>query len=125
MTRHLLIFAACFLVGAVATAALRTARHNPYDGPPAAPPPPVVAPPAAMAMPAADPHAGHQPAAPAAPIPVNTICSICGMPVDPKIPTATYRGKVIGFGCKICPAKFAANPELYGPLALENRVVDE
>jgi hypothetical protein len=124
MTRHILIFAACFLVAAVATAALRTAQHSPYEATVA------MAPPAAMEVPAADPHAGHQAlAAPAAPAavspPVNTICAICGMPVDPKIPSATYRGKVIGFGCKICPAKFAANPELYGPLALENRVVDE
>jgi hypothetical protein len=121
MTRHLLIFAACFLVGAVATAALRTARHSPYDGPPA------TAPPAAELLPAGAAHAGHQEAAvaPVASMPVNTICAICGMPVDPRIPTATYQGKAIGFGCKTCPAKFAANPELYGPPALQNRVVDE
>jgi YHS domain-containing protein len=154
MTRHLIIFAACFLIGAVVTAAIRTVRHNAYEGhqgahtvapastvdphaghtgaatPPAAPdshaghggPAPV----APAATPAADPHAGHaMPAAPATGVPVNTICAICGMPVNPKLPTATYQGKTIGFGCKACPPKFAAEPERYGPAALKNQVVEE
>jgi len=128
MTRNLIIFAACFLVGAVITVAIRTARHDAYGqqqaSAPAAPPP------------AADPHAGH--AAPAAPAtaaatvaptaaaaPVNTICAICGMGVDPQIPSATYQGRLIGFGCKACPATFAANPDRYGPAALANQVVAE
>lgn len=154
MTRHLIIFAACFLIGAVVTAAIRTVRHNAYEGhqgshtvapvstvdphaghtgaatPPAAPDPHAghgSPPPTAPATPsAAVPHAGHaRPAAPAAGAPVNTICAICGMPVNPKLPTATYQGKTIGFGCKACPPKFAAEPERYGPAALKNQVVEE
>jgi YHS domain-containing protein len=46
---------------------------------------------------------------------VNTTCAICGMPVDPKLPTATYQGKTIGFGCRMCPPKFQADPDRYGP----------
>ncbi len=65
------------------------------------------------------------PTAPVTDAPVNTICAICGMPVNPKLPTATYQGKTIGFGCKACPPKFAAEPERYGPAALKNQVVEE
>jgi YHS domain-containing protein len=54
---------------------------------------------------------------------VNTICAICGMPVDPSIPTVEYQGKTIGFGCKMCPPKFKADPELYGPLYLKNEPI--
>ena len=54
---------------------------------------------------------------------VNTVCAICGMDVDPKIPTATYQGKTIGFGCKMCPPKFAKDPDRWGPLYLKNEVV--
>lgn len=119
MTRHLVIFAACFLLGAAATAAVRTARHQPYQEMPAAP--------AAPSAPAPAPVPAPVPAAvaPTAAAPVNTICAICAMPVDPKVPTATYQGKVIGFGCRACPPKFAAKPDLYGPAALQNRVVEE
>ncbi len=53
---------------------------------------------------------------------VNTVCAICGMAVDPNIPTASYQGKRIGFGCGKCPPKFAADPERYGPFALTNQV---
>lgn len=112
MTRHILIFAACFLLGAVVTMAIRTALHHPYAGHAAAPAVPV----AVAPTPAA---------AAAATTPVNTICAICAMPVDPKIPTAQYHGTTIGFGCKMCPAKFAADPEKYGPAFLTNRVVEE
>lgn len=118
MTRHLVIFFACFLLGAVVTVAVRAALHHPYTGQAmaamAAPP---TAPPTAPAAPA--------PAAPASATPINTICAICGMPVDPKIPSAQYRGVTIGFGCKMCPPKFAADPEKYGPAYLANRVVEE
>lgn len=55
--------------------------------------------------------------------PVNTVCAICGMDVDPKLPTATYQGKTIGFGCKMCPPKFAKDPDRWGPLYLKNEVV--
>ncbi len=47
------------------------------------------------------------------------------MPVNPSLPTAEYRGKRIGFGCRACPAKFAKDPDRYGPSALENKVVED
>ena len=50
MTRHLLIFAACFLVGAAIVLVVRTARHDPYAEP-------VPALPAAMASPVKAPAA--------------------------------------------------------------------
>jgi hypothetical protein len=118
MTRHILIFAACFLVGAVITAALRTAQHDAYAGH-AAP---------SASAPVVDASVVPTPAPAAVPIgaaPVNTVCAICGMNVDPKLPTATFQGKTIGFGCKACPPKFAAEPERYGPSALKNQVVAE
>ncbi|MDP1581478.1 MAG: hypothetical protein Q8M02_14495 [Candidatus Didemnitutus sp.] len=55
--------------------------------------------------------------------PVNTVCAICGMDVDPKLPSAQYQGKTIGFGCKMCPPKFKADPDRWGPLYLKNEVV--
>ncbi len=116
MTRHLVIFAACFLLGAAVTAAVRTARHQPYQADPV---------PAALPAPAESPAPVPSVGAPATATPVNTICAICAMPVDPKVPTALYQGKVIGFGCKAGPPKFAATPDLYGPAALQNRVVEE
>lgn len=131
MTRHLLIFAACFLVGAALTAAVRTIGHDAYKEPqgghptaPAAAPAPAPAPEAPSAVPA-DPHAGHAAMPPADATPVNSICAICGMAVNPKLPTAVYQGKVIGFGCKTCPPQFAKNPDRYGPAALKNQVVEE
>lgn len=121
--KTLIIFAGAFVVGALLALALRSARHDPYSAP-AQDSAPAVAP-----MPAApaDPHAGHdhgKATVPTAQTPVNTVCAICGMDVDPKLPTALYQGKVIGFGCKACPGQFAANPEKYGPAALANRVVE-
>lgn len=73
----------------------------------------------------ADEHKGHgghgtESASVAADEPVNTVCAICGMPVDPKVPTAKYQGKTIGFGCKMCPPKFAKDPDRWGPLYLKN-----
>lgn len=88
-------------------------------------------PPAADATPApGDAHAGHQQdqaaasTAPAATAAVNTICAVCGMPVDPTLGTIAYKGKLIGFGCKTCPAKFRADPAKYGEAALKNQVVE-
>jgi len=101
---------------------------------------------------AADPHAGHaRPATPpapsaaavnhestgaspsspaatkmngnAAPATANSICAICGMAVDPKIPAIEFQGKMIGFGCRMCPPKFKADPEKYGPLYLRNEPI--
>ncbi len=133
--KSIFAFLATFVLGAVVALAIRTARHDPH------------------ATPAADPHAGHAhpapaastpstPAAPAAPAgaaptaaasahhaatpaaaPVNTVCAICGMKVDPNLPTATYQGKTIAFGCRMCPPKFKADPDKYGPLYLRNEVI--
>ena len=71
-------------------------------------------------------HANHQAEttnASASPEPVNTVCAICGMKVDPKLETLEYRGKTIGFGCKLCAPKFNADPEKYGPAYLKNDVI--
>jgi hypothetical protein len=46
------------------------------------------------------------------------------MPVNPKLPTAVYQGKTVGFGCKACPGQFAADPDRFGPSALQNKVVE-
>ena len=77
---------------------------------------------------AADPHAQHttaaaSPAKAVAGKPVNTLCSICGMDVDPSLPTVEYQGQTIGFGCRMCPPKFKADPDRYGPLYLKNEVI--
>ena len=103
MNKTLVIFLAAFAIGAAATLGFRVARHRPY------------------APPAADQPAPAAPAAATSQAPVNTICAICGMDVDPDIATAQYQGKTIGFGCAACPPKFAANPDTYGPFALQNK----
>ena len=103
MNKTLVIFLAAFAIGATFTLVIRAGRHRPY-APPAAPEPAPTAPAAAT------PQA-----------PVNTICSICGMDVDAEIATAQYQGQTIGFGCAACPPKFAANPDKYGPFALQNK----
>lgn len=119
MNKPIVPFVLAFLVGAVTALVIRAARHEPYEA--TAPTPAAVAPANAHHTPA--PTEAMQ-AAPAA-APVNTVCPICGMDVDPKTPTAIYKGHVIGFGCKRCPAEFAANPALYGEAALQNKVVEE
>jgi hypothetical protein len=119
MNRNVLIFLAAFTASALVTLALRAARHEPYASP--------AAPPAEMPAATEHQHATETPA----PItvvntnPVNSMCAICGMKVNPKLGTALYQGKVIGFGCKACPSKFAANPDLYGPAAIAGQVVEE
>ncbi len=117
MNKNYLIFAATFVAGALAALAIRAAGHDPYaQGVPAEPAP--------MSQPEETGHV-HQATAPAAEEkPVNTVCAICGMEVDPQLPTARYQGKMIGFGCKTCPAEFAAHPDKYGPAALKNQVVE-
>lgn len=87
---------------------------------------------------AADPHAGHgavkteSSTAPAKTTaataakpgqPVNTVCAICGMDVDPKLPTLEYKGQTVGFGCKMCAPKFKADPDRYGPAYLRNELI--
>ncbi len=43
----------------------------------------------------------------------NKVCPIKGDPINPKIPTYTYKGKTYGFCCKGCDTKFKADPEKY------------
>lgn len=130
MTRHVFTFLGTFLVGAIIALAARTATHRPHaehpavehrDVPGAAPAPMPAAAPADHAQHAALPAPSAQPAA--ATTPVNTVCAICGMKVDPKLPTIEYQGKTIGFGCRMCPPKFKADPDKYGPTYLRNEVI--
>lgn len=133
MTKHLFPFFAALILGAVIALAVRSAKHEP-------------APSAAVSLPeaAGDAATRHGPSdadrasatgsstdtahmhntAATAPTPINTVCAICGMPVDPSIPTATYQGKTIGFGCRMCPPKFKADPDRYGPAYLANKVLE-
>ncbi len=116
--KHASIFAATFLLGALVTLAARTARHDPHAAHAAAP--------AAHASPPAAPSAAAPATATPAPqtaAPVNTLCAICGMQVDPKLPTLEYKGQRIGFGCRMCPPKFKAEPDKYGPYYLRNELM--
>ncbi|HWE93582.1 MAG TPA: YHS domain-containing protein [Tepidisphaeraceae bacterium] len=46
--------------------------------------------------------------------PINTFCAVDrDNPVDPTVPTVTYKGKVIGFCCEDCVPEFKKNPEKY------------
>jgi len=132
MIRHLFIFLGTFVLGAVLALAARTATHRP----------PAAARANAPGAHDAQSHAAHAPAAPTVPVPataplksensdlkspapVNTHCAICGMEVNPKLPTLTYQGRPIGFGCKACPSKFLADPDKYGPYYLRNEVIKD
>lgn len=145
MIRSLFIFLGTFVVGALIALVVRAAFFSPHTGHEGHPPAggeyqamvsnPLTGAPAGgdaanhahASAPAAsgDPHAQH--AAAAAPAakgePVNTVCSICGMPVDPSLPTVEYEGQTIGFGCRMCPPKFKADPDRYGPIYLRNEVL--
>ena len=151
MTRNIFIFLGTFMAGALIALVARAVMFNPHsghEGHPAStgeykpmvsnslvPAPAAKAPtsaksvasptPVSEAAHSTDAHANHGAAAtaPVAAKPVNTICAICGMPVDPAIPTVEYQGKTIGFGCKMCPPKFKADPELFGPLYLKNEPI--
>jgi hypothetical protein len=139
MTRNLIVFLGTFAAGALIALVARAALFEPHAAREANPAgggdyaPMVTNTPAPReAAPAADPHAGHSPSVASAPSaaptpagdkPVNTVCAICGMDVDPKIPTATYQGKTIGFGCRMCPPRFAKDPDRWGPHYLKNEVV--
>lgn len=138
MIRTISIFLGTFVAGALIALVARAAFFAPHANDEAAPVgggdyAPMVtntlAPANSTAKPAApatDEHAGD--GAPktsaraevATDAPVNTVCAICGMPVDPKLPTAQYQGKTIGFGCRMCPPKFAKDPDRWGPLYLRN-----
>ena len=98
MTRHFFIFLATFALGAIIALGARTASHQPEA-------------------------AKSELSDLKSQTPVNTVCAICGMAVDPKLPTMTYQGKVIGFGCKMCPPKFQAEPDKYGPSYLRNEII--
>ncbi|MES2694984.1 MAG: hypothetical protein V4773_16045, partial [Verrucomicrobiota bacterium] len=74
--KHALTFVATFLLGALIALAARTATHSPHEHertstPTAATPQP----------PSAKPETSPTAA------PVNTVCAICGMKVDPALPT--------------------------------------
>lgn len=135
--KSIYLFLATFVLGALIALGARTALHDPHAGhdtsgatttrgdyapmvknsplSPAASP----AKPSAPTPAAADPHSGHT----AAKQPVNTVCAICGMKVDPSLPTMEYQGQTIGFGCKMCPPKFKAEPDKYGPIYLRNEII--
>lgn len=119
MKKSILLFFFAFAIGAAAAMAVRVARYE-------APAPAAIGPVTAPAAPQHEDHSGHQHAgdAPAAAESgtVNSVCPICGMDVDPSLAPATYQGKRVGFGCKACPPKFAADPDKYGPFALKNEV---
>jgi len=135
MIRQTFVFLAAFVASALIALVVRAAMFQPHDGHEGHPASggdyaPMVSnpltPPAPAQTTSADPHAGHgAPAAPAADSgkPVNTVCAICGMDVDPKLPTQQYQGKTIGFGCRMCPPKFKADPDRYGPAYLRNEVI--
>ena len=141
MTRNIFIFLGTFVAGAVIALIVRAAAFKPdpdHEGHPAnagdyaplvsnplSPANAASAKPAAKAI-APDPHANHgAAAATSAPVdkPVNTVCAICGMEVDPDLPTLEYKGQTIGFGCKLCAPKFKADPDRYGPQYLKNEVI--
>lgn len=147
MTRNIFIFLGTFVTGALIALVARAAMFSPHKGHEGHPAPGgdyagmvsnSLAPANTAAKPAdkanaapaenvtaVDPHAGHGNASAAAANekPVNTVCAICGMDVDPKLPTLEYQGKKIGFGCKMCPPKFKADPDKYGPYYLRNEVI--
>lgn len=131
MIKHVVTFTVTFILGALIALAARTATHSPHES--AAAPASEPAAPAhdhaaaghapAMAAPATAAASTPAPAADASNAPVNTICAICGMKVDPSLPTLEYKGKRIGFGCRMCPPKFKANPDKYGPYYLRNELM--
>ena len=151
MIRHSFIFLGTFVAGAVIALAARAAMFKPHADhaghpapggdyapmvsnalTPAKPAAPTVVPPIPATpgkAPAASPHDAHgHDAAPAAKVAgggatVNSVCAICGMPVDPKLPVLEYQGKKIGFGCKMCAPKFKADPDKYGPAYLRNEIL--
>ena len=132
--KYLLIFALCFLVGATAAIAVRSAVHQPYA--PASEAPVMSAPAPADSAPSAPaPAPGHQGHG-ATPAPAtnqakpasadvtaigNTICPSCGMDVDPELlPITTAQGS-IGIGCAPCAPKIARDPGRYADAARDNK----
>lgn len=109
MKKPALLFLAAFVVSAFATLLVRTALHAPY---------------AAPLLKSEISNLKSDGEAVAAATVVNTLCALCGMPVDPSIKPADYNGKLVGFGCPACPPIFAKEPDRYGPSALRNEVVE-
>lgn len=112
MAKNLFTFLGTFIVGALIALVARAAMFKPHAHTEIS---------AAHTDAPASAHAAH-PTAPSKP--VNTVCAICGMDVDPTLPTATYQGQTIGFGCRMCPPKFQAAPDKYGPAYLQNKVLE-
>ena len=116
--KSLILFLATFVFGAALALGTRTALHEPYAVPEAS-------------TPGASAHLDHgdAPAKPATDAQkestTNTVCAICGMDVDPAIPSISYGGKRVGFGCAACPPRFAKEPDRYGPFALRNEIAPE
>jgi len=145
MTRNLLLFAGTFVAGALIALVARAALFSPHGDHAAAPyaggdyapmvtntltpaaanpaPPPASSTPAPPVIDHSQHGLAASPAKPTGAQPVNTICAICGMDVDPKLPTAVYQGQTIGFGCRMCPPKFKADPDRYGPAYLRNEQI--
>ena len=134
MIRQLFVFLGTFVTGAIIALVARAAFFEPHaakeaDAVGGGDYAPMVTNKLAPAQPAGEAHAHHGATAKeleraattaTADQPVNTVCAICGMEVDPKLPTAKYQGKTIGFGCRMCPPKFAKDPDRWGPLYLKN-----
>lgn len=141
MIRNIVIFLVTFAVGAVVALATRAALHEPHSEATATavadhssmvdnalvPAEPATSDTKASIAGEASDHSAHAAnatkSAASSPAPVNSVCAICGMEVDPKLPTAEYQGKTIGFGCRMCRPKFEANPDKYGPAYLRNEVI--
>lgn len=124
MTKHLLIAAIAFAVGALLATVVRTALHRPVAVAPmasehehAAMATPTTTAAVAATVPAMAPAVTAVPAA----APINTVCPVCGMPVRTAIPPATWQGVLVGFGCSTCPADFAEKPDVYGAAARLNQ----
>lgn len=115
MKTSILFFLLSFAVGSAVALAVRIAR---YEAPAPIVSAPVVAP---HVEPSKHEHVEGAPV-PAETATINSVCPICGMDVDPSLAPAIYEGKRVGFGCKACPPKFAADPAKYGPYALKNEV---
>lgn len=136
MTRNLLIFIGTFVAGALAALVVRSATFDPHAGHEGHPAGggdyaamvsnPLVPAGSVAPAPVAEAKSESAPTAKASEAgqPVNTVCAICGMDVDPRLPTAEYKGQTIGFGCRMCPPKFKADPDRYGPSYIKNEVIE-
>ena len=124
MSRQLFMLVIAVGAGALLTLAVRSAWHRPYDAVIHEGFAPTVPQPVSVGLekkPTVEPHTEY----PATSLvkPVNTVCSLCGMDVDPEIPHAIFNGQTISFACLKCPPKFKQNPGLFGPYYLRNEKV--